>query len=215
MVQQLKAVNITADNFKRFGQIIAPIEDGVPFDPNAEASLHLDKGTPRLYIMSLPKRGRTFSKITYHGQVSQCLGALAPMNAWFLVVAAPTLDVSAWPKAEDLVAFRIPHGIIVKLHVGTWHAGPLGDWDDHMEFLNLVSACHVKWVIAVNFVFLRYHMTNLVFGVFFLNFVVLLFLLLCVLCIVCRNCRIPTSMITTHMHMRSLAAKRAMEPSKS
>lgn len=136
---ELKAVDITSENFKPFGQIITPIDDGVPYRPEVEPRLELDRGTPRFYIMRLPRRGRTFSKITYHGQVTQCLGSLSPPQNWFLVVAAPTMDVSAWPRREDLVAFRIPHGVIVKLHVGTWHAGPLGDWDDDMDFLNLVS----------------------------------------------------------------------------
>lgn len=30
-----------------------------------------------------------------------------------------------FPAAADIVAFRIPPGVFVKLHPGTWHAGPL------------------------------------------------------------------------------------------
>lgn len=48
---------------------------------------------------------------------------LQPVSPWFLVVARPTLSVDSYPKQEDLAAFRIPHGVFVKLHKGTWHAG--------------------------------------------------------------------------------------------
>lgn len=46
-----------------------------------------------------------------------------PASPWFLVVAAPSGSVERYPRQEDLVAFRIPHGVFVKLHKGTWHAG--------------------------------------------------------------------------------------------
>ena len=36
----------------------------------------------------------------------------------------PTAD-SQPPKLEDIHAFRIPPGTFIKLHRGTWHAGPL------------------------------------------------------------------------------------------
>lgn len=31
--------------------------------------------------------------------------------------------MAAHPRVDDLVAFRIPHGVFVRLHKGTWHAG--------------------------------------------------------------------------------------------
>lgn len=46
-----------------------------------------------------------------------------PVSPWFLVVARPTLSVESYPQQQDLAAFRIPHGVFVKLHKGTWHAG--------------------------------------------------------------------------------------------
>ena len=36
--------------------------------------------------------------------------------------------------------FRIPHGVFVKLHQGTWHAGPLFDEAEYMDFYNLELA---------------------------------------------------------------------------
>lgn len=38
-------------------------------------------------------------------------------------MAKPTGSVQAYPRTQDMVAFRIPHGVAVKLDVGTWHAG--------------------------------------------------------------------------------------------
>ncbi len=40
---------------------------------------------------------------------------------------------------QDLVAFRIPHGVYLKMHQGTWHAGPLFD-GERMDFYNLELA---------------------------------------------------------------------------
>lgn len=123
--------------------------------------------------MNLPHRGRCFDRITYHAQCTQCLGALAPVAPWYLVVAAPTHSVDAYPGTEvrarrclawlcgtalclpcsrltsvlarllwdpqDLHAFRIPHGVFVKLEQGTWHAGPLFDGPEQ-SFYNLELA---------------------------------------------------------------------------
>jgi hypothetical protein len=44
-----------------------------------------------------------------------------------LAVARPSGSVEAFPRLGDLTAFRIPHGVLVRLHAGTWHAGPLFD----------------------------------------------------------------------------------------
>ncbi|KAK9828888.1 hypothetical protein WJX72_002590 [[Myrmecia] bisecta] len=135
----VKPLLITADNFKLFGQVIAATDDGKLFD-QTDAQLVLDQGTPRLYIMRLPKRGgRTFDRITYHGRVTQCLGAMT-RETWYLAVAAPTLSLDKPPKPEDIHAFRIPFGTHIKLHIGTWHAGPLFDEADHMDFINLELA---------------------------------------------------------------------------
>lgn len=86
--------------------------------------------------MRLPKRGRSFHRITYHAKVTQCLGGLLPSQPWYLAVSAPTLDVDKYPKTEDLHVFRIPPGVYIKMEQGTWHAGPLFDGES-MDFYNL------------------------------------------------------------------------------
>ena len=58
-------------------QVVGSSEDGKLFD-GEDAQLVLNKGTPRFYIMRLPKRGLRFHRITYHQQCTQCLGGLSP-----------------------------------------------------------------------------------------------------------------------------------------
>lgn len=134
----LEAQLATADNFKPFGQLISATDDGKKFD-GEDAQLVLDRGTPRFYIMRLPRRGLTFDRITYHADVTQCLGSLTP-EPWYLTVAQPSGSVQRPPDVQDLHAFRIPHGAFVKLKMGTWHAGPLFDNADSMSFYNLELA---------------------------------------------------------------------------
>ena len=57
-----------------------------------------------------------------------------------MAVAAPSGSVEAYPQASDLEAFKIPHGSSVKLHQGTWHAGPLFKGVPYMDFYNLELA---------------------------------------------------------------------------
>jgi len=136
-LKTLKAVPITPENFKPFGQLIGPIDDMKPYDQEDAQLQGFDAGTPRFYIMRLPERGLKFDRITYHGKVTQCLGLLSPIGHWYMVVAAPTHNVEAFPKEQDLMAFKIPHGVFVKMHKATWHAGPLFTSTPHMDFYNL------------------------------------------------------------------------------
>jgi ureidoglycolate hydrolase len=94
----------------------------------------MTNGVPTLRIMNQQLRGLTFSKMARHRRVSQCLGSLQGKE-WYMAFAAPTNDDSR-PRLEDIAAFRIPGDRIIKLHVGTWHAGP---HFKHQEclFLNL------------------------------------------------------------------------------
>ncbi|GAX74466.1 hypothetical protein CEUSTIGMA_g1915.t1 [Chlamydomonas eustigma] len=136
IVKYLQPQRISAETFKPFGQVIGPTADGKEFDAE-DAQLVLDKGTPRFYIMRLPKKGLRFHRITYHAQCTQCLGSLQPMGRWFLAVAAPTMSVQQYPKEKDITVFEIPHGCFVKMKEGTWHAGPLFFESEYMDFYNL------------------------------------------------------------------------------
>ena len=131
--QQLRAEWITPANFRPYGQVIFPSEDGKPFDVE-DAQLNLQHGTPRFYIMRLPKKGRQFHKITRHAQCTQCLGSLAAKD-WLIAVAPPN-NKSDEPALENLLAFRIPGNCFIKLEMGTWHAGPYFE-HDYVDFYNL------------------------------------------------------------------------------
>ena len=119
----LKAQPISSEAFAPFGQVIWPQSDEVPFGPQ-DAQLELSEGTPRFYIMQLHQRGRQFTDITKHMGCTQCLGSLGG-ETWFLGVAAPCDRTS--PTLDEITVFEIPGHCFVKLHVGTWHAGPYFD----------------------------------------------------------------------------------------
>lgn len=127
---------ITREGFAPFGEMIGPIEDGVPFGPD-DANLDLTRGTPRLYVMRLPRKGRIFQQITRHRSVTQCLAALEG-KSWLIAVAPPyELDnEKAEPELKDIKAFLVPGNVAIKLHRGTWHAGPFFEHDE-VCFLNL------------------------------------------------------------------------------
>ena len=55
-------------------------------------------------------------------------------------MAGQATSLCRYPKESDLVAFRIPSNCFVKLHAGTWHAGPLFPEPDNMSFYNLELA---------------------------------------------------------------------------
>ena len=120
---RLKAIPITAENFRPFGQLITPQSDQVAFNPQ-DAQLNLENGIPRFYIMQLHQRGRRFHTITRHCLCTQCLGALEG-HSWFLGVAPPGHKLQ--PNPKDIVVFEIPGDRFVKLEQGTWHAGPYFD----------------------------------------------------------------------------------------
>jgi len=128
----LPAQPITPENFQPYGQVIAASQDGKLFD-SEDAQLVLDRGIPRFYIMRLHHKGRKFNKITRHVQCTQCLGSLEGKE-WLLAVAPPSSKPH--PDLDQLAAFRIPGNCFVKLHLGTWHAGPYFD-ADFVDFYNL------------------------------------------------------------------------------
>lgn len=131
-LQQLKANWITPANFQPYGQVIYASKDGEAYN-SEDAQLILDRGIPRFYIMRLGERGRKFHKITRHLNCTQCLGALEGKE-WLMAVAAPADHDK--PVLEEIVAFRIPGNCFIKLHLGTWHAGPYFD-HEFVDFYNL------------------------------------------------------------------------------
>src|SRR5476649_2600523 len=135
----LRPITLSSTNFASFGEVIAPSTDGAPFGPS-DAQLVLNNGTPRLYIMRLKQRGLAFDRITRHVQVTQCLAAVGG-GEWLLAVAPPLApdDRAAMPDPATIQTFRISGPVGIKLHRGTWHAGPFFTAPE-MDFLNLELA---------------------------------------------------------------------------
>ncbi len=135
---RLRPEPITAAAFAPFGELIAPSGYGTPFGPE-DARLEFG-GTPRLYIMRVPDHGLAFEALARHRKVTQCLGSALGLE-WFLAVAPPAAfdDPQALPEPGTLRAFTIVGPAIVKLHCGTWHAGPYFR-APCMDFLNLELA---------------------------------------------------------------------------
>ncbi len=131
-VQSLPLIDITPENFKPYGQLITPSEDGKVYD-ETDAQLRLSNGIPRFYIMRLQERGRQFHRITRHEQCTQCLGSLEGKK-WFMAVSPPGKE--NYPNIDQLQAFEIPGNCFIKLEVGTWHAGPYFD-HEFVDFYNL------------------------------------------------------------------------------
>lgn len=132
LLKQLKAQQITPDNFKKYGQVIYAVSDRKLYD-STDASLVLNLGTPRFYIMRLHERGRKFSQMTRHLQCTQCLGSLAG-KPWLIAVAPPS--AALYPSISEIAAFHILGDCFIKLEQGTWHAGPYFD-SEFIDFYNL------------------------------------------------------------------------------
>ncbi len=140
----LPARELAEKTFAACGEIIRPRRaggqfDNNPYDPESgtdEAKLTLSNGMPRLWLMQLAGPRLTFSSLARHRRVSQCLGSLQGRE-WFICVAPPgDAADGTMPDVKRLMAFRVPGDCVIKLHVGTWHAGPLFTHKECL-FLNL------------------------------------------------------------------------------
>jgi len=147
----LRVTDLTPESFAPYGQVIDTQRDGVPFGPH-DAQLDLSRGIPRFYLMRLRGGNLRFTKITHHANTTQCLGAINGMP-WYLGVTPPTIVencekvgseqalkgdgyVYLPPDVEDVRVFRVDGPRFLKLHRGTWHAGPLFE-EPWMDFYNL------------------------------------------------------------------------------
>ncbi|KAI3949606.1 hypothetical protein MKW98_020928 [Papaver atlanticum] len=150
-VLKLPVIDATPTSFADFGQVIEASPDGEGFGPR-DAQLDLSRGIPRFYVLRLENRPLKFTRITHHARVTQCLGSMGGHD-WYLGVAKtsivnPNEDIGKKtvqsksghsyvpPHPDDFRVFRISGPKFVKLHIGTWHAGPLFKGDT-MDFYNL------------------------------------------------------------------------------
>jgi ureidoglycolate hydrolase len=139
-IRKLRPIDLTRDNFAPYGEAILPAPDGAPLPGHEAEGLDLSRGIPRFYVMRLEGRGLGFRAITRHRRVTQCLASTFGQS-WLLGVAPPKGldDPGAKPAPDEIVAFRVPGGMAIKLHAGTWHAGPFFAGGS-MDFFNLELA---------------------------------------------------------------------------
>ncbi|CAM6096561.1 unnamed protein product [Calypogeia fissa] len=169
---KLKPTELTPENFEPYGQIVGPTDDGKDFD-STDAQLDFSHGVPRFYIMHLEDRkSLRFDDITHHARVSQCLGSVGAQS-WYLAVAPASIvqttgetdnsGVNAVrskaghnyvpPSPDEVRVFRVDGPHFLKLHVGTWHAGPFftPDWMDfyNLELSDTNAVDHTRHVFRV------------------------------------------------------------------
>jgi ureidoglycolate hydrolase len=117
----LTSLPLQSCKFERFGTAIHPVDDMTPHS-DVDAQLKFEGAELRYYVMRLRHRPAVLASMTRHQRATQCLGS-ADAQPWWLAVAAPEL------LPEDLCAtsvqlVQVNPGEAVKLHQGTWHAGP-------------------------------------------------------------------------------------------
>lgn len=105
--------------FGRCGTHLRAQDDPARFG-SGDAELHFDGADqPRFYVMRVKRRPAVVAAMTCHHRVSQCLCSADAQPFW-MVVAPPGASI---PEPELMLVKLLP-GEGVKLHPGTWHAGP-------------------------------------------------------------------------------------------
>ena len=119
MTAPLHPVNTRDPRFAACGTLLEPQDDPARFGPQ-DAEVAFEAGDqPRFYVMRLRRRPPQVSAMTCHRRVSQCLGSAEAQPFW-MVLAPPGETVDP----QGLLLVKLQPGEGVKLHPGTWHAGP-------------------------------------------------------------------------------------------
>ena len=120
-MHQLLPTHATSEALAPYGQLVEPLPNGADFGAG-DAELKLDGGKPRFWVMAVEHREPKVTVLARHSLCSQCL-ASADGKPWWIVLAPPQPELAP-PDPALIRLFRIEPGVILKLHVGTWHAGP-------------------------------------------------------------------------------------------
>ena len=133
---QLTAATLSSEAFAPYGQVIWPEDDGGDWQLG-DAELDFNQGLPRFYLMRLAAKELRVHELAAHRQVTQCLGVMDPYP-WHIAVA-PASHAAEQPidATTEIQAFTVPPRCILKLHRGTWHAGPLFVSPAELVFCNL------------------------------------------------------------------------------
>ena len=120
-METLAALRLDQGNFEQFGTAILPVDDMTPHS-SCDAELKFNGDNLRYYVMRLRKRAAVLGSMTRHIDATQCLGS-ADAKPWWLAVAAAELQ-SEQLDHTTVQLVEVHPGEAVKLHQGTWHAGP-------------------------------------------------------------------------------------------
>ena len=127
----LSALPLRQCDFDRFGTALLPVDDMVPHS-DQDAELQFAGDNLRYYVMRLKRRPAVVGSMTRHLKATQCLGS-ADANPWWLAVASGTL-LPEQLDASSVKLVKVMPGEGVKLHPGTWHAGPFFAADTALFF---------------------------------------------------------------------------------
>lgn len=117
----LTALRLNECNFEQFGTAILPVDDMTPHSIG-DAELIFNGANLRYYVMRLRRRPAMLGSMTRHTQATQCLSS-ADAQPWWLAVASAKL-ASEQLDHSTVQLVNVQPGEAVKLHQGTWHAGP-------------------------------------------------------------------------------------------
>ena len=120
-METLTALSLDQCDFTRFGTAILPVDDMTPHS-SCDAELKFNGDNLRYYVMRLHRRAAVLGSMTRHIQATQCLGS-ADAQPWWLAVATAKLQ-SEQLDQSTVQLVKVEPGEAVKLHQGTWHAGP-------------------------------------------------------------------------------------------
>ena len=115
----LQPVDANDPRFAACGTLLTPQEDPSRFGAQDAELAFAPDDHPRFYVMRLRRRPPQVSAMTCHRRVSQCLGSADAQPFW-MVVAPPGEAIDE----QGLLLVKLQPGEGVKLHPGTWHAGP-------------------------------------------------------------------------------------------
>ena len=144
-IRMLRTVTVTKENFAPYGDIMYPYDDcDLPMKDGETPAFTFppedgNKGNlPLLWMMRLRDMGLVFDTINRHQRVTQAFGVVSD-DDWYMGFAPPSEPGAAGMDFDpsSIVGFRIPPKVMVKLHCGTWHAGPYFARPGSMTFFNL------------------------------------------------------------------------------
>ena len=120
--ESLKAASLMDPRLEACGTGLREVDDMTP-PGDQDAELRFGPGQLRYYVMRIHRRPQPITAMTRHLQATQCLSSAEGRPFWMLLAPpdtqGPVLDASAaW-------LLKLNPGEGIKLHLGTWHAGPL------------------------------------------------------------------------------------------